>query len=83
MFQVNKTRPFGIQENCTLLVDLSALSNPGDIKSDGNGAWEHGTYPSTTVIISDCGITTSRTRPTDEKLVKLGKSFHKPSYYVS
>ena len=52
---------------------MSALKDPRDIKSDGNGAWEHGTYPSTHILITDYGIVSSRARPTDGKLSTLGE----------
>ena len=39
--RICKKQPVYVQQNCTLVVDLNALEDPDDIKSDDCGHWEH------------------------------------------
>lgn len=46
-----KKQPILVEENYMLLVDLSALDDPDDIKSDDCGHWIHNGRKSTTVTV--------------------------------
>ena len=57
-----------MQQNCFLLVDLSSLSDPADVSSDGNGAFQHGTLRDSYIVTTESGMKSSQQRPTKKAL---------------